>query len=212
MKNLSIVFNIVLLALVGILFYLYFSLKNGSSTASSGSGDSKVVLSSGMQKPVRIAFVNTDTLNNDYLIMQDLKKDMQARQSVLQSEYDVKAKALQDEYMAYQQKVQSGNISQNDAEKQQKDMQQKKAVLDNMQAKLDEMVKEAQMKNQQIVDMIEKYIAQYNKKAHFDYVLAYAKGANILLVNDSLDITRQVLNALNAQYKDSLQKAGTKQH
>ncbi len=33
----------------------------------------------------------------------------------------------------------------------------------------------------------------------YDYILSYSRGGQILLANDSLDITKQVLDLLNAQ-------------
>jgi len=208
MKNVSIVFNVVLLALVGILFFLYLSLKKAIS--GNDGGNTKVTLTAGMQKPVRVGYVNADSINTNYALMQDFKKEMQAKQSVLQNEYDTKGRAFQSEYADLQQRSQAGTISQIDADKIQKDLVQKKSVIDNIQANLDQLAREAQEKNQKIENLVEKYVSLYNKKAHFDYVLAYARGTNVLYANDSLDITRQVLMGLNQQYKDSLQKSSVK--
>jgi outer membrane protein len=208
MKNVSIVFNVVLLALVGILFFLYLSLKKAIS--GNDGGNTKVTLTAGMQKPVRVGYVNADSINTNYALMQDFKKEMQAKQSVLQNEYDTKGRAFQSEYADLQQRSQAGTISQIDADKIQKDLVQKKSVIDNIQANLDQLAREAQEKNQKIENLVEKYVSLYNKKAHFDYVLAYARGTNVLYANDSLDITRQVVMGLNQQYKDSLQKSAVK--
>jgi len=208
MRNVSIVFNVILLALVGILFFLYLSLKKAISGNDGGS--TKVTLTAGMQKPVRVGYVNADSINTNYALMQDFKKEMQAKQSVLQNEYDTKGRAFQSEYADLQQRSQAGTISQIDADKIQKDLVQKKSVIDNIQANLDQLAREAQEKNQKIENLVEKYVSLYNKKAHFDYVLAYARGTNVLYANDSLDITRQVVMGLNQQYKDSLQKSAVK--
>lgn len=208
MKNISIVFNVILLALVGILFFLYLSLKKAIS--GNDGGNTKVTLTAGMQKPVRVGYVNADSINTNYTLMQDFKKEMQAKQSVLQNEYDTKGRAFQSEYADLQQRSQAGTISQIDADKIQKDLVQKKSVIDNIQANLDQLAREAQEKNQKIENLVEKYVSLYNKKAHFDYVLAYARGTNVLYANDSLDITRQVVMGLNQQYKDSLQKSSVK--
>lgn len=211
MKNLSAVFNVILLVLVGILFVLYFSLKKGAGN--SQSSETNLTTPSGKQKMLRIAYVNADTINARYQLMTDFKKEIQSRQGALQNEYDAKAKILQDEYTDYQQKAQAGNISQIDAEKKQKDMEQKKAELDNMQGRLDDLMKEVQDRNAQIQQTVEKYIAQYNKKTHFDYVLTYASaGTNILYANDSLDITNEIVKGLNAQYQDSLKNTSIKPH
>ncbi|HTB05890.1 MAG TPA: OmpH family outer membrane protein [Bacteroidia bacterium] len=213
MKNLSIVFNVVLLVLVCILFAMYFSLKKtisgGDASTSHADTTANITTHKGSEKAIRIAFVNADSINSEYQLMTDFKKEITARQMALQSEYESKAKVLQDEYVAYQQKVQANNISQLDAEKAQKDMEAKKAVIDELQHRQDDMVKEVQDKNLKLQAKIQNYIVDVNKKLNFDYVLAYAgMGSSVLYANNYYNITSQVISGLNAQYKDSLQKAG----
>jgi len=204
MKNSSTIFNVILLVLVGVLFWLYFSVKKSSDN--SGSQESNAFASS-KSHALRVAYVNVDSLNAKYQCMLDFKREIESRQNSIQAEYDSKAKVLQEEYAAYQQKAQAGAISQVDMEKAQKDMQQKKDVIDNLQRMHDDLIKEAQDRQSKILDIVERYIANYNKKSHFDYVLAYAKaGSNILYANDSLDITKQVISGLNRDYTDSLKK------
>ena len=206
MKNFSIVFNLLLLALVGVLFWLYFSLKKASGSDSSM--PTAMSNSAGKSRLIRIAHVNVDSLNAKYQMMLDFKREIESRQNSIQMEYESKGKVLQDEYANYQQKAQAGTISQIDAEKAQKDIQAKKADLDNIQRKLDDLQREAQERNITILGIVQKYVADYNKKMHFDYVLAFAKsGSNILYANDSLDVTKDVIAGLNVQYKDSLQRA-----
>jgi outer membrane protein len=205
MKNLSTVLNLVLLVCVGILFFLYFSMKKGSEGSNSQTSASG--FASGNGRILRIAHVNVDSLNAKYQCMLDFKREIESRQNSIQNEYDTKAKTLQDEYVAYQQKAQAGTISQVDMDKAQKDMQEKKNVIDNLQRMHDDLLKEAQDRQEKILEIVQRFVANYNKKSHFDYVLAYAKtGSNILLANDSLDITKQVISGLNQQYTDSLRK------
>jgi len=212
MKNLSIVFNLILLALIGVLFWLYFSLKKGPASDTSMPATA-VSNMAGKQRLLHIAHVNVDTLNAKYQLMLDFKREIESRQNSIQAEYDSKAKVLQNEYVSYQQKAQAQTISQVDAEKMQKDLQAKKDELDNLQRRHDDLLKEAQDRNVTILTLVQKYVAGYNKKMHFDYILAFASsGSNILFANDSLDVTKDIVSGLNVQYKDSLQKMSAKPH
>ncbi len=92
-------------------------------------------------------------------------------------------------------------------------MQAKKDELDNLQRRHDDLVKEAQDRNAKILELVQKFVAGYNKKMHFDYILANASaGTNILFAGDSLDVTKDIVSGLNLQYKDSLQKMSSKLH
>ena len=45
-----------------------------------------------------------------------------------------------------------------------------------------------------------------SKEHNYSYVMGYSEGANLLYVNDSLDITKQVISGLNVQYKADKEK------
>jgi outer membrane protein len=210
MKNISLAINAILAALIVVLFIMINSLKHSASgdSTQSNSGSNAPATTLSKQKVLRIAYINDDTISLNYMVMKDLKKEMENRQAVLQNEYDVKSRKLQQEYDDYQKKAQSGNISQLDAQKAGEDLQNKKAELDGIQRQVNELLQEAQVKNQSVEIKVQDYIKQFNKTAKFDYVLAYsAIHGTVLLANDSLDITKQILGGLNQMYNDSIQKA-----
>jgi outer membrane protein len=203
MKNLLVVLNAILIALVIFLFVIVHNMKKSMSWSQKDNQISK--------KDVTAVYVNEDSLtqNLDYLV--DLKKEIEIRQTAIQKEYDEKGRDLQDEYAAYQQKVQSRNISEVDAQKEQQKMQEKKSVLDELQKQLEDLGKETQARNKIIVNKIQKFVTEYNKSRHFDYIFTYSnQGGQILVANDSLDITNNVVAALNKEYNDSVKMA--KQH
>ena len=208
MKNLSIVLNAILLVLIIILFVMFNNLKK-----SMGQGGN-ITAMAGKDRLLKIAYINVDSLNSNYQLMKDFNTEIQQKEGQLQEAYNAKAKRLQDEYQAYMQKKQSGNTSQLDDEKAQKDLESKKNELDGMQQQRDELVKEVQERNYELQKQVKKFITTYNKKVGFDYILEYESvGGAVLYGNDSLEITKPIIDQLNQQYKDSLQKTtpgGTK--
>ena len=48
---------------------------------------------------------------------------------------------------------------------------------------------------------IETKLKTLSSQIGYDYIFSYSRGGQILLANDSLDITRQVLDLLNAKDK-----------
>jgi len=207
MKNLSIALNAILLVLVIILFVMFNNMKK--SMGQDGGAESSM----GKNKLLRVAYVNADSINAGYMLMKDFNSEIQQKENQFQQEYSAKAKRLQDEYQAYMKKKQSGNTSQLDDQKAEQELGAKKNELDEMQQQRDELVKEVQERNFQLQKKIQKYIADFNKKSGFDYILGYENvGGTLLYANDSLDITKSIVAGLNQQYKDSIQKAssGTK--
>lgn len=200
MKNLSIAINAILFVLVIILFVMINNLKK--NMGQDGGGEASV----GKNKLLRIAHINVDSLNANYLLMKDFNAEIQQKENQFQEVYSAKAKKLQDEYQAYMQKKQSGNTSQLDDQKAEKELGAKKNELDEMQQQRDELVKEVQERNLQLQKKIQRFVSDYNKKTKYDYILEYENiGGLILYSNDSLDITKSIVTALNQQYKDSIQ-------
>ncbi len=207
MKNLSTVFNLVLLVLVGILFWLYFGLKKSSGGESSAANTS-VSDNAGKDRLLRIAHINIDSMNSKYQLMLDFKSEYESNLNSLQEEALGKEKVLQQEYTVYMQKKQAGALSQVDDEKYQKELQAKKDELDNFQVKRDNLSRVTEEKNAKILNIVRKYVSDYNKKMHFDYILLSGEtGTNIIYANNGLDITKDIVSGLNLQYKDSLQRA-----
>ncbi len=210
MKNLSLALNGVLLIFVLILFIMVNNLKKsiGQDTGNSGNGTSV-----GKNKTLRVAHVNLDTLNASYLLLKDFQKDVESNENRIQEEITAKTKRLQDEYEAYMQKKQSGNITEVEDEKTKKTLNDQNNALEELKQQQEEVMKEAQVKQIDLLKHVQGFVAKYNKTAKFDYVLEYANvGGEMLYANDSLDITKPIIKGLNQEYKDSLQKAssGTK--
>jgi outer membrane protein len=201
MKNLSIALNAILLVLIIILFVMFNNLKKSIGQ------EGNIATIAGKDRLLRIAYVNADSINGNYLLMKDFNNEIQEKENQLQEVYATKAKKLQDEYQAYMQKKQTGNISEVDDQRSQQDLQAKKNELDEMQQQRDELLKDVQERNFELQKKIQRFITDYNKKARFDYILGYENvGGSLLYGNDSLDITKPIVEGLNQQYKDSLQK------
>ncbi len=55
--------------------------------------------------------------------------------------------------------------------------------------------------NMKLVDSVTTFLKRFNRQYRFDYILGYKTGGEILIANDTLDITRSVMEVLNAEYQ-----------
>ena len=85
-------------------------------------------------------------------------------------------------------------------ERQQRDLQELQARLEN------ELASETAKFNEALRDSLQNFLKQYNKDKQFDLILSKA-GDNILMGNQRLDITADVINGLNKHYKPAAKKA-----
>ena len=208
-KNLSVVLNLILIIAVIILYYLHFS-SDRSVTADAGITDSssvskQVVLLPKEIKASKIVYVNTDVLNENYQYVKDLSDVAKSNLQSLETAYKKKAAEFQNVYSDFQQKASQGLLSENQQKAAQEELEKRKAELEQMEGKQQQLMDQMQRENEKVFKAIMDYIKEYNKNSQYNYVLAYSDKivGSVLLANDSLDITNEIVAGLNAQYKTS---------
>ncbi len=205
-KNFSIILNVFLLIAVAILYYLHFS--NSSTAQLTATSDSVATTKFIVKAPKdikasKIVFVNTDVLNEQYELVKELSSTIKTKQQTLDSKYQKKGKEFQVKYMDFQQKSSQGLLSENQGKAIQEGLVKQKEELDAMEAQLQGLMDKMQADNEVVLKNVMNYIKEYNKNSNYNYILAYSNSAMspVLLANDSLDITAEIVDGLNEQYK-----------
>jgi outer membrane protein len=201
MKNLSVVFNVILTIAVAILFYLHFKGNNNSVSTTTGT-------ETPMAMPVTakgIVYINSDTLLDNIKYYADMKKEFEAEQTRVKNELKSESDKLQADAQLYQKQA----IGMTDMERQQTEgnlgmrqqaLMQKK---DDLLSRLDEKQGKS---SEELYARISNYLHEFNKGKNYQFVLGYQKGGGILFANDSLDITKQIIEGLNKQYEEEKEK------
>ncbi|MCW3085155.1 MAG: hypothetical protein JWP12_2521 [Bacteroidetes bacterium] len=207
-KNFSVILNVILFIAVAVLYYLHFSCSGNCKTAEKTTLDSAaaakpIVMSPKEIKASKSVYVNLDILNEKYEFIKDLSASAQAEQRALETKYQAKGQKLQEDYAEFQQKVQQQLLSENQVNTEQEAFAKRKEELDNLELQSQALAEKIQQRNDEANTNLREYIKEYNKKSGYNYVFAYSGSAasQILLVDDSLDITTEILEGLNNQYK-----------
>lgn len=80
--------------------------------------------------------------------------------------------------------------------------------IQELRAKSQEQMDEMQMRAlQQITQELQSFLEEYNRTAHFDYIIAVQEGGQVWVGNKGLDITSDVVAGLNARHR--AKKAGS---
>lgn len=197
MKNLSLILNIVLLVAVGVLYYLYFSASKSpvASGASSTPGD------------VRIAYINSDTILKYYDYHKASMEVMEAKAKRLEQDFRNRAQGLQNEFSAYQRNVNSMTLGQVKATEE--DLQKKQQNLQMYQQSLNQEVMNDEAKlSKELYERITNFLKKYSQEKGLQVVLKYDPSSDLLMGSETLDISKDVIQGLNAEYKN--EKAGVK--
>lgn len=194
MKKLSLVLNIILFVLVGVLFYLHFSPNmNTASVQTKPKNDSASL------RPLRIAYVNLDSLEMHYTYFQMKKAELEKKQQSIQNDLSSRAKAIQDDIAALRKKAPTMTQSEGEAA-QKKIMQKQQALQQREQNMREEFMQDQQRFNTDLHSRLDHFLESYNSDKRYSYILSYASGASDILYKDSaFDITAEVITGLNAE-------------
>ena len=193
-KNLLVGFNVVLLILVGVLFYLHFSSSPAKSAAVTT--NSSVVTKQGS---FTIAYFEMDSIENNYEYLKDVRTELKGKEQQLTSQLNAMKKSYLDKVNKFQQEAQS--MSQEKQGAMQHDLMQEQKVIQNKEQAMGAELQDASFKKMQDVNKkIEDYLKEFNKDLGYSYILAHQPGT-IYYKDVRFDITGPVLKGLNAAYK-----------
>ncbi len=197
MKKGQLIINVILAAAVAGLFVLQFT--KGTKGSASGANTTNETIPSG-DKP--IAYVQIDTLINNFDLFFELREKFQEKQKTSEAELASKSKKFENEYQDFQYKANKGLITRTTAQQMQQDLAVEQQNLINLRDQLTmELAEEEQVMNRQIIEDITQYLKEFNQDNKYQYIFSYSFGSNILYAHDGLDITEDVVKGLNENYK-----------
>lgn len=182
-KQLSLILNIVLLVAVGFLYYKVYSKEEPVSI-------------SGPAAASKIVFVNSDSLMDNYTLFKQMQDGMEKKKDSLDQMLTARGKALENEIQQYQQGA--GSMSAGERQLREESLMKKQQNLMDERDRLLDMLKEeeASLTDSIHADLM-KSVKAFNEKYKFDFILGYSRGSGILYANDSLDITKKIIEGLN---------------
>jgi len=194
MKNGFLVLNLVLLILVGILFYLHFSSKKSSV---SNIPRSKAVSTDG-SAPIRIAYFEMDSIENSFAMVKDVKNELGKKEDAVNSELAGLEKKYRNKVAQYQSQGQT--MTQVQSEMAQKDVMQMQQSMQNRKQALDQEYQDYYMrKMKDVKTKIEDYLKKYNSQKQFSFIFAYDPGL-FYYRDTAYNITIDVIKGLNEGY------------
>ncbi len=154
----------------------------------------------------KVVYVNTDSLLTNYQFYKDAQKEFENKGYRLQVDLGQRERALQTEGAAIQQRAQAMT----QAELQAADMMLRKKASELQQysqQKQAALAQEQAKKQEELYSNIREYIKKHNAENKYEFVLGYStNGGGILFADESVDVTKQIIEGLNKEYAE---KKGT---
>ncbi len=198
-KQLSLALQVLLLIAIGYLYYLHFSRKPAAAPTSTASPSEEATAP--IQRAVRIAYINVDTLDANYEWLKQQKKALEQRIQNAERSLNNKKEALMRDLEAFQKKYESGTVPPAMLEKEYAALAERQQKLTQEEMRLGQQLAEEREKAMnELMANVEAQLRSLQAQIGYDFILSYSKGGGqVLYANDSLDITKRVLELLNAK-------------
>lgn len=164
--------------------------KNVAKTASSSASASELIV-----------YVNSDSLLNNYEYFKEVKDKFQEKSKKAQSDLTAKGTAFQREVADYQKNAGTLSADQRASTEERLARKQQELATYNQNAG-NALANEEAVENEKLYNKVAEYLKIYAKSKGYKIVLTYSKSnPTVLYADESLDVTKEVVEGLNAEYK-----------
>lgn len=149
---------------------------------------------------LKLAYVDVDSLLANYLFYQDLVEEMTRKEENYRLALTEEYNKLQKEINDFQNKVQNNVYSSAErAESERNRLLKKQQALEEKSRQYStDFDNEGAANSEKISEIVDNYIKKYNKTHGFDMIISKA---SLLFADEALNITSEILDGLNAEYK-----------
>jgi outer membrane protein len=194
LKQFSLVLNVVLLIAVTYLYYLQLGKDDTPVVSTSSAAHSSDARSSDNG----IVYINSDSLLNNYDYFISMSRDLENKQDSIDALLQRRAKQVEKEIMEYQ-KAAAGMTQEQMMRTEEGLMKKQQDVIDLKDRMLEYLAEQERMMNDSVHHHLTSFLRSMNEEMNYKFILGYQRGSGILLANDSLDITNEVIEGINSE-------------
>jgi outer membrane protein len=188
----STVINVILFIAIGVLYFLHFYSGKPANTAAN--------ISNG---PLKVAYFDTDTVFQKYLLVEELRDGLKKSKDSLEGIFNSRQAAFEGKVRNYQNNLKNNAINATQAQNAETQlMKEREEIMQVNEIYTQQLVVKESEIQRRITEDIIAYANLFNKTYGADYILGYTKGGPIIVVNEKLDVTKDIIEGLNKEYKD----------
>jgi len=148
----------------------------------------------------KTAYVDTTKVIKEYREMKEVEAEFTSKSDKVKVELDSLAQSFQKEVQEYQANMNSMSTAQRQ-EKEQELMAKQQTIQQQQQMMGNQLRQESDVVIDSIVTKVKEYVKEYGKENDYTYIFGSNESANIMYAKDGLDITEEILEKLNENYK-----------
>ncbi|MEM7552003.1 MAG: OmpH family outer membrane protein [Bacteroidota bacterium] len=147
-----------------------------------------------------LVYVDTNKLLNNYQGMLDARKEYQQKASSWKANVDTLMNEVQLQIMDYERE--SASLTKKEKELSKELIRTKQQQLQDYQKAIQSQAQNEDFQmTQSVIEQVNKYLKTYGESRSYKIILAATDAGNIVYAQDGLDITDEVLEGLNKEYR-----------
>lgn len=159
----------------------------------------------------RIAYIHTDSILAHYDFVKAKADELAEKAKKFDADITRRQRELDQEVAYFQESVRKNALSEKSAQEIYAQLMQKQqAIMELKDRYQQELAMDEANINNILIDTVTSMLKRFNKDLHFDYIFGYNRNGNIFYTQPSLDITPEVLEILNKEYKAAASKVAPK--
>lgn len=199
-KKVTVLTIVVLLLSVAVMLLCIKNIFGNKSNKNVPSSSQPVAVAEG---GLKIAYIDTDTLMAKYDYANDIKKDLEAYSKSKEQSYKSQITQFQNDYQKYLKEGADMTLTQQKAKE--TELQNRAQQMQGLEGQMAMQIQEKTMKeSEKMTRAVYAFIREYNAThQQFDLILSKSFSSSpVLYGNESLDITNEIVEGLNAEYKE----------
>lgn len=149
-----------------------------------------------------IVYVNSDSLLSKYEYFKSIRSKFEEKSKKAQADLTAKGTAFQREVAQYQQQANGMSADQRAVTEERLARKQQELAAYNQNAS-NALANEEAAENEKLYEKVSEFLKKFAKDKGYKMVLTYSKGNSaVLFADESLDVTKEVVEGLNKAYKD----------
>ena len=179
--------------------------QNANTGAAHTTNDSAASVANA-NKEEKIVYINSDTLSEKYEYYKDVRTKLEAKVKKAQSDLQSKGQAFQREVAEYQQKA--ATMSASDRQATEERLARKQDELGRLDQNASASIAQDESTEfTNVYNTITEYLKKHAEEKGYELVLTYSvSNPTVLYAEKKMDITAEVVEALNKEYKDKKAK------
>lgn len=156
----------------------------------------------------KIAYVNIDKLNEESAELSDLIAEANASKSGIENSVQALREKYANKMEEYQRSAKAGIAPQSQLDALEKEIHDIENEAQKKQMQMDNLSERIAQKNMDFQQGLKDFLVKWNN-GRYDYIFSYSDNMpTMLLGNASLDVTREVVDQVNEEYKAKKASAG----